>query len=209
MKLPVTYIFTHDSITIGQDGATHQPVEQLAMLRSIPNFDVYRPCDYKELIGSWNLILKNKRPAALIVSKNPTESYKYTSSEETSLGGYVISEVKTRLDLIIIATGSEVELAMQIKEELLKSYIEARVVSMPNMNLFLKQDKDYQEQVLPTGYRRMVIELSNDANWYRFISSEEDFIGVDKFGKSGSEEDLLTYFELDIPDLVIKIKNSL
>ena len=98
---------------------------------------------------------------------------------------------------------------MQLKEELLKSYIEARVVSMPNMNLFLKQDKDYQQQVLPTGYRRMVIELSNDANWYRFISSDEDFIHVDRFGKSGSEEDILTYFELDIPDLVIKIKNNL
>ena len=134
---------------------------------------------------------------------------KYTSPSKVARGAYIISEVKTRLDLIIIATGSEVELAVQIKEELLKSYIEARVVSMPNMNLFLKQDKDYQEQVLPTGYRRMVIELSNDANWYRFITSEDDFIGVNKFGKSGSEEDVLTYFELDVPDLVIKIKNSL
>ena len=105
MNLPVTYIFTHDTFLIGQDGKTHQPVEQLAMLRTIPNLDVYRPCDYKELIGSWNLILKNKRPSALIVSKFPTESYKYTSIEEVSLGGYVISEVKNRLDLILIASG--------------------------------------------------------------------------------------------------------
>ena len=98
---------------------------------------------------------------------------------------------------------------MKIKEELLKNYIEARVVTMPNLNLFLKQDKDYQEQVFPTGYRRMVIELSNDANWYRFISSDEDFVGIDTFGKSGSEEEVLSFFELDIQDLVIKIKNNL
>ena len=80
---------------------------------------------------------------------------------------------------------------------------------MTNINLFLKQDKDYQEQVLPTGYRRMVIELSNDANWYRFISSDDDFIGINKFGKSGSAEDIMTYFELDISDIIIKIKNNL
>ncbi len=96
-----------------------------------------------------------------------------------------------------------------IKEELLKNYIEARVVSMPNMNLFLKQDKDYQEQVLPTGYRRMVIELSNDANWYRFISSDEDLVNIPTFGKSGSEKEVLNFFELDMTDLVIKIKNNL
>ena len=134
---------------------------------------------------------------------------KHTNAEKVSRGAYIISEVRTRLDIIIIATGSEVGLAMKIKEELLKNYIEARVVTMPNLNLFLKQDKDYQEQVFPTGYRRMVIELSNDANWYRFISSDEDFVGIDTFGKSGSEEEVLSFFELDIQDLVIKIKNNL
>lgn len=209
MNLPVTYIFTHDSIRVGEDGPTHQPIEQLGALRSIPNLSVYRPCDYKELIGSWTSILKEGKPSALVLPRGHNNTMKYTSPSKVARGAYIISEVKTRLDLIIIATGSEVELAVQIKEELLKSYIEARVVSMPNMNLFLKQDKDYQEQVLPTGYRRMVIELSNDANWYRFITSEDDFIGVNRFGKSGSEEDVLTYFELDVPDLVIKIKNSL
>ncbi len=209
MNLPVTFIFTHDSIRVGEDGPTHQPIEQLGTLRSIPNLSVYRPCDYKELIGSWTNILKEGKPSALVLPRGHNNTMKYTSPSKVAKGAYIISEVKTRLDLIIIATGSEVELAVRIKEELLKSYIEARVVSMPNMNLFLKQDKDYQEQVLPTGYRRMVIELSNDANWYRFISSDEDFIGVNNFGKSGNEIDILTYFELDLSDLVIKIKNSL
>lgn len=209
MELPVTYIFTHDSIRVGEDGPTHEPIEQLGTLRSIPGLSVYRPCDYKELIGSWTNILKEGKPAALILPRGHNNTMKYTSPKMVSRGGYIISEVRTRLDLIIIATGSEVELAMNIKEELLKNYIEARVVSMPNMNLFLKQDKEYQEQVFPTGYRKMVIELSNDANWYRFISSDEDFIGVNSFGKSGSEREVLNFFELDMTDLVIKIKNNL
>lgn len=209
MNLPVTYIFTHDSIRVGEDGPIHEPIEQLGALRSIPNLSVYRPCDYKELIGSWTNILKEGKPSALILPKGHNNTMKYTSPSKVARGGYIVSEIKNRLDLIIIATGSEVELAVQIKEELLKSYIEARVVSMPNMNLFLKQDREYQEQVLPTGYRRMVIELSNDANWYRFISSDEDFIGTFKYGKSGSELDNLTHFEMNIPDLVIRIKNNL
>ena len=209
MNLSVTYIFTHDSIRIGADGKTHQPIEQLGSLRAIPNLDVYRPCDYKELIGAWQLILKNKRPSALIVAKNPTESYKFTSSEEVALGGYVISEVKSRLDLILIASGSEVTLAMKIKQELLKSFIEARIVSMPNINAFFKQPKEYQNQVLPKGYKRMVIEFSNDSNAYRLVKSEDDIININKFGASGSEEELLAEYELDIPSIVIKIKNNI
>lgn len=209
MNLPVVYIFTHDTILIGQDGITHQPVEQLAMLRSIPNLDVYRPCDYKELIGSWNLILKNKRPAALIISKDATESYKYTSIEEVSLGGYVISEVKNRLDLILIASGSEVTLAMKIKQELLKNFIEARIVSMPNIDDFFKQSREYQNQVLPKGYKRMVIELSNDPNLYRLVKNEEDIINIKTFGKSGTKDEILNEFELDISSIIIKIKNNL
>ena len=208
MKLPVTYIFTHDSIRVGADGPTHLPVEQLGNLRNIPGLNVFRPCDYKELIGAWNYILKEAKPSALVLPRGHNETMKHTSSDKTSRGGYIISEVKTRLDLILIATGSEVELAMKIKDELLKNYIEARVVSMPNLNLFLRQDKDYQEQVLPRGYRRMALELSNDPNWYRLVS-QDDFIGVNDFGKSGSEEEILSYFELNISDIIIKIKNSL
>ena len=209
MNLPVTYVFTHDSITVGQDGATHEPIEQLGMLRCIPNLDVYRPCDYKELIGSWNLILKNKKPAALIVSRDETESFKYTSVEEVSLGGYVISEVKNRLDLILIASGAEVTLAMKIKQELLKNFIEARIVSMPNINEFFRQSEDYQNQVLPKGYKRMVLEFSNDPSLYRLVKNEEDIINVKTFGKSGTKEEVLQEFELDIASIILKIKDNL
>ena len=209
MNLPVTYIFTHDAFLIGQDGKTHQPIEQLGMLRSIPNLEVYRPCDYKELIGAWQLILKSKKPSALVISKYPTESYKYTSIEETALGGYVISEVKNRLDVILIASGSEVTLAMKLKQELLKSYIEARVVSIPNIKEFFKQSKEYQNQVLPKGYKRMVVEFSNDPMLYRLVKNEDDLINIDTFGKSGTKEQLLQDFELDLASIVIKIKNSI
>ena len=209
MNLPVTYIFTHDSFMIGQDGKTHQPIEELSMLRTIPNLEVYRPCDYKELIGSWQLILKNKKPAALVISKNPTESYKYTSIEETSLGGYVISEVKNRLDVILIASGSEVTLAMKLKQELLKNFIEARIVSMPNIKEFFKQSKEYQNQVLPKGYKRMVIEFSNDPTLYRLVKNDEDIININTFGKSGTPEELQNEFELDLASIIIKIKNSI
>ena len=94
MKLPVTYIFTHDALTVGQDGTTHEPIEQLGTLRMIPNLEVYRPCDYRELIGSWNGILNNKKPSALILPRNVSRNYKFTSIDETNYGGYVISEVK-------------------------------------------------------------------------------------------------------------------
>ena len=209
MNLPVTYVFTHDSILVGKDGATHQPIEQLAMLRSIPNLSVYRPSDHKELIGSWNEILEHASPAALILPRGHVEAQEFTNPAGVSYGGYIISEVKKSLDVILVATGSEVALAMKLKEELLKNYIEARVVSMPNLGNFLKQDDDYRNEVLPKGYKKVVLEFSNDPNWYRLLEDGDDFIGVNKFGMSAGEEELLKEFELDLHILVIKIKNSL
>jgi len=209
MNLPVTYIFTHDSILVGRDGATHQPVEQLAMLRSIPNFAVYRPSDYKELIGSWNEILTRAKPCALILPRGHVNVQEFTNQAGIEYGGYIISEVKKSLDVILIATGSEVSYAMELKDELLKNYIEARVVSMPNIGNFLKQDPEYQNEVLPKGYKKIVLEFSNDPTWYRLLEKNDEFIGVNTFGTSAGEEDILKEFELDLHSLVIRIKNSL
>ena len=142
-------------------------------------------------------------------SKEETESFKFTSSEEVSLGAYVISEVKNRLDLILIASGAEVTLAMKIKHELLKNFIEARIVSMPNINEFFRQSEEYQNQVLPKGYKRMVLEFSNDPTLYRLVKNEEDIINVNTFGKSGTKEDVLQEFELDIASIILKIKNNI
>ena len=209
MNLPVTYVFTHDSILVGKDGATHQPIEQLAMLRSIPNLNVYRPSDHKELIGSWNEILGSDSPSAIILPRGHVDVKEFTNPAGINYGGYIISEVKKSLDVILIASGSELDLALSLKEELAKNYIEARVVSMPNIGNFLKQDADYKNEVLPKGYKKIVLEFSNDPTWYRLLEHSDEFIGVDKFGMSATPEELLKEFELDIHSLVIKIKNSL
>ncbi len=209
MNLPVYYIFTHDNFTIGPDGPTHQPIEQLGTLRSIPNLNVYRPADYKELIGSWNLMLTSGAPSALVLPREHVDTLEHTSIKGVKYGAYIVSEVKTKLDLILIASGEELNLAMKLKDELLKNYIEVRVVSMPNLNLFNKQEISYKEQVFPKGYRKMVLEFSNDANMFRFVNDENDIIRVDKYLKSASKEELSSYYELDVANLVIRIKNSL
>lgn len=209
MNLPVTYIFTHDSFTVGQDGTTHQPIEQLGSLRMVPNLEVYRPCDYKELIGSWNNILNNKLPSALVLPRGVSRNYKFTSIDETNYGGYVISEVKNKLDLILLASGTEVALAMKIKEELFNSGVQARVISVPNLKKFLNCDKDYLKQVIPKGYKRIAIEFSNDPLWHQLVESSDDIISINHFGKSGLEEELVRDFELDLASIIIKIKNRL
>lgn len=209
MNLPVTYIFTHDNFTIGADGPTHQPIEQLGTLRSIPNLNVYRPADYKELIGSWNLILTSGKPSVLVLPRNHVDTLEHTSMKGVKYGAYIVSEVKTKLDLILISSGEELNLAMKLKEELLKSFIEVRVVSMPNLGLFVNQEQAYKEQVFPRGYRKMALEFSNDANLYRFVDNDNDVINVRKYLKSASKEELLNDSELDLTNLVIRIKNSL
>ena len=209
MDLPVTYIFTHDSILVGKDGATHQPVEQLAMLRSIPNLKVYRPSDYKELIGVWNEILSTHSPSALVLPRGHVEVQEFTNLAGIPYGGYIIDEVKKSLDVILIASGTEVGLAKELKDELQRNYIEARVVSMPCIENFLAQDEDYQNEVLPKGYKKVVLELSNDPLWYKILERGDEFIGVSTYGKSGDQEDLLKEFELDLHSLVIQIKNKL
>ena len=209
MNLPVTYIFTHDNFTIGEDGPTHQPIEQLGALRNIPNLNVYRPADYKELIGSWNLILTSGSPSVIVLPKNHVDTLEHTSIKGVKYGGYIVSEVKNKLDLILISSGEELNLAIKLKDELLKNFIEVRVVSVPNIITFANQEKGYLEQVFPKGYKKMALEFSNDSNYFRFIDSKEDFINVNKYLKSASKEELLQDNELDIQNLVIRIKNSL
>ena len=209
MNLPVTYIFTHDTFLNKQNGIINKPINELTILRSIPNLNVYRPADYKELIGVWDLTLKSKKPTAIILSNNKPESFKFTSIDEVKYGGYVISEVKNKLDLILIASGSELSLAMRLKKELIKNYIESRIVSMPNIDLFLKQDEEYRRQVLPRGYKKIYIEFSNDTSPLKLVSKTDDIININDYIKDGNESDILTDMELDITSLVIKIKDSI
>ena len=191
MNLPVTYIFTHDSINIGQDGPTHQPIEQLISLRSIPRMFVFRPADAKEIVGSWEYIINNKKPSCLVLSRNEVSLNKLTNARYVMYGGYIVRK-ENHLHAIIISTGSEVELSVKIADYLYETYkLDIRVVSMPNRELFLNQNKEYQESVIPKGYRTIVIEAGSKYGWEGFVYSDKYLITLDKFGCSGTSEEVL------------------
>ncbi len=194
MNLPVTYIFSHDSINIGADGPTHQPIEQLAMLRSIPNMQVFRPADGNELVGAWNEILNNQKPNCLILSRNPVELLKDTKSNKVKYGAYPVLEVESKMDAIIIATGSELQVAYYIALDLYKEHnIECRVVSMPSMELFLEQSKEYKEKLLPNDVKKIVIEAGSSFGWHQFVDNPECLITVNEFGISGTKDEVLEF----------------
>ena len=209
MNLPVTYVFTHDSIMIGEDGPTHQPIEQLTMLRSIPNLNVYRPSDANEIVGAWNEIIKNKKPSAIVLSRGNVPLLKGSNREDVSKGAYIIRKEKNRLDGIIIATGSEVSIAEKIAFEFEKEKIYLRVVSMPSISLFESNDIKYKESLLPAGYKKIVIEYGSSYSWYKYVYGEKYLININTFGKSGKADDILSNFELDYESVKNRIKKIL
>ena len=197
MNLPVVYIFTHDSINIGSDGATHQPIEQLSMLRSIPNLNVYRPADANEILGCWNDILLRKSPSALIISRNSSPLLDGSNPKDVSKGAYIIKKENGRLNAIIIATGTEVNMAVSIAKELELKGINIRVVSMPSKEIIDNMDDEYKEEILPQGYRTIVIEYGVSSDWYKYVRGDNYLININNFGKSGSTKEILEYYELD------------
>ncbi len=208
MNLPVTYIFTHDSIYVGEDGPTHEPIEQLSMLRTIPNFLTFRPADINEILGAWEYILKNNCPTALIISKEIRPKYKNTNAKFVKYGAYMVRKEKYRLDGIIIATGTEVMMALNIAKELFSLGIDLRVVSMPSMELFLKQNPKYEEQLLPKEAKTFVIESGSSLIWNRFASSPSYIYGVDKFGRSGKKEEVAKYLKFEEKAILEKIASN-
>ena len=209
MDLPSTFIFTHDSLMIGSDGPTHEPIEQLASLRSIPNFYVYRPCDYNEIVGSWNIILNNDKPSALIISKNKCENLDVTNSSEVKKGAYIVKKENRKLYLILIATGSEVKTALDIAEKFESKKIGTRVISMPCMELFEKQPKSYKEEILPIGYKTFVIERLSGFGWNRYVYNDDYIIGINSFGQSGDAIDVLKKNKLDDESIYKKIEKMI
>ena len=210
MNLPVTYIFTHDSIDIGQDGATHQPVEQLISLRSIPNMKVFRPADSKEIVGCWEYIINNKVPSSLVLSRNEVSLNKGTNQNLVANGGYIVREEQDKLHAIIIATGKEVETATNIANYLYEKHkIDLRVVSMPCRELFISMDKKYQESILPKGYRTIILEAGSKYGWEGFVYNDKYLITVDNFGMSGTSKEVLKYFEFNYEQILEKVINLL
>lgn len=205
MNLPVTYIFTHDSVNIGQDGPSHQPIEQLVALRSIPNMLVFRPADAEEIVGCWEYIINNKKPSCLVLSRNKIPMNKLTDRRLVAKGGYIVRR-ENDLYAIIICTGSEVNLGIKIADYLYEEYsLDVRVVSMPSKELFLKQPKEYQEEILPKGVRTIVIEAGSKYGWEGFVYSDKYLITLDRFGYSGTKEEVLKEMNFDYDQILQKI----
>ena len=205
MNLPVTYIFTHDSIFVGPDGSTHEPVEQLSNLRSIPNMTVYRPADRIELLSSWESILKHKKPACLILPRID-EIYNLKSSKEgTKKGGYIIKQEKGRLHGIIISTGTEVAVATKISDELESDGLNIRVISMPSKELYEKTKEEYKKELFPIGVKVIVLEAGSKIGWENFVYNQKYLITINNFGQSGSVEEIKKEYQFDYETLKDKI----
>lgn len=209
MNLPVVYIFTHDSISVGEDGPTHQPVEQLNMLREMPNLDVYRPADANEVIGSYKQALMNNKPSVIICSRNTTPILELTKVNEVEKGGYIAYEPIKKPDGIIISSGEEVHTALAVAKNLAVKGIQIRVVSMPNLITFLHQDEEYIESVLPVEIRKIVFEASTSYIWSRLVFNSKYIIALDEYGLSGSKDDLYKHFGFDVETLEKKVETLL
>ena len=208
MKLPLTYVFTHDSIGVGEDGPTHEPVEQLAAFRSLPDFTVFRPCDRTETAAAWMYAVENEcGPTGLVLTRQNLPQME-GSSKDALKGGYIIAESEKAVpDAIIIASGSEVSLAVNAKEELKKSGIDVRVVSMPSMELFDKQSAEYKESVLPNAVRkRVAVEALSDFGWYKYVGLDGKVIAMEGFGASGPAATLFEHFGFTVDNVVKTVK---
>jgi transketolase len=200
MGLPVIFIFTHDSVWLGEDGPTHQPIEQLAALRAIPGLIVLRPADATETVGAWRVALTHRDgPVALALTRQKLPVLDRTEpadASEVARGAYVLADAEgVRPDIILIATGSEVHLALEAREQLAEQGVKARVVSMPSWELFEQQPQTYQDQVLPpTVTARLAIEAGVPQGWHRYVGPAGEVIGLDRFGASAPYKTLMERF---------------
>lgn len=205
MNLAVTYIFTHDSINVGEDGPTHQPIEQLDTLRSIPNLDVYRPADVSEVSGCWINIMQRRKPAALILSRFSVGEHLNTNSNYVKLGAYPVIVEEYKPDAIILATGSEVTLAVEIAMKLKEQGLHIRVVSMVSKELFEEQALNYKQQILPLGIKTFVLEASSSHTLERYASNYNYLLNIETFGYSGKTNDVYNEFNYNVDSFVTVI----
>ncbi|CAH1077628.1 transketolase [Candidatus Nitrotoga sp. 1052] len=213
MKQRVIFVYTHDSIGLGEDGPTHQPVEQTATLRYIPNMDVWRPCDTVESAVSWVAAVERKTgPSSLIFSRQNLAFQKRDEAQIANIrkGGYVLSEAANgKPQALIIATGSEVGLAMDAQKALAQDGINVRVVSMPSTNVFDRQDQAYRDSVLPKGSKRVAVEAGVTGFWYKYVGLDGAVIGMDTFGESAPAGELFKHFGFTIENVVKAVKSIL
>ena len=207
MKIRPIMVYTHDSIGLGEDGTTHQPIEQLIGLRTVPNMTVIRPADANETAQAWRVAIKHKDgPVCLVLTRQGIpiiDQKKYASAKNLEKGAYVLSDCDGEPDLILIATGSEVHLIMQAQEELKKENINARVVSMPSWNLFDEQSSEYREKVFPKKIRkRLAVEAGSPVGWMKYTTDDGDVIGIEKFGESAPAEEIFKEYGFTVENVV-------
>ncbi|MCL1936621.1 MAG: transketolase [Defluviitaleaceae bacterium] len=201
MGLPIINIFTHDSIGVGEDGPTHQPIEQLASLRSIPNFTVIRPCDTKEVAAAWLSALNSKNPTAIILTRQKTTLLKETGKEALK-GAYILRDFEEP-NIILIATGSEVELIYKAFDILVEKGQKPRVVSMPSFELFEIQSNEYKENIFPKNIRaRLAVEAGTSYGWGKYIGLDGDIISIESFGDSGEASSVFKKFGFTVENVV-------
>ena len=210
MNLPVLYIFTHDSISVGEDGPTHQPVEQLIALRSTPNLEVFRPADVNEVIGSYKTIFRKKEgPSAIILGRNKVPIQNETKASEVEKGAYIVRMEEGQLHGIIVATGEELSIALDAATKLKEQGYSLRVISMPSIERFRKEPKEYQEKLFPMTVKTFVIEASSSYSWHSFVYNERYLITVNNFGMSAKREDIMKRYHMDVESVIEKIKEML
>lgn len=207
MGLPVTYVLTHDSIGVGEDGPTHQPIEHLAALRSIPNMTVYRPADGKETAAAWYYaVTNNQGPTALVLTRQGLPQYE-SSGKEALKGGYILLDCEKDPEILLLATGSEVELIVEAAKQLQNEGVQARAVSMPSWELFDKQSQEYKESVLPkTVTKRLAVEAASSFGWHKYVGLDGRVIAIDHFGESGPGGELFKKYGFTVDNIIKNAK---
>ncbi|MBF8456995.1 transketolase [Kaistella sp. G5-32] len=214
MKIRPIMVYTHDSIGLGEDGTTHQPVEQLIGLRTVPNMTVIRPADANETAQAWRVAIEHKDgPVCIVLTRQGIpiiDQKKYASAKNVEKGAYILSDSEGEPDVILIATGSEVHLIMQAQEELKKENINARVVSMPCWNLFDKQSAEYREKVFPKKIRkRLAVEAGSPVGWMKYTTDDGDVVGIEKFGESAPAEEIFEEYGFTVENVVKRARDLL
>jgi transketolase len=214
MKIRPIMVYTHDSIALGEDGTTHQPIEQLANLRAVPNMTVIRPADANETAAAWQVAIRHTGgPVLLVLTRQNIpilDPDNYKPIGDLTKGAYILSEPDRSPELILIATGSEVSLILQAQQKLKENGIAARVVSMPSWELFEHQDDSYKQKILPKGLKkRLAVEMASPQGWHKYVTDEGDILGITRFGASGKMEDLLKEFGFTVENVVSRAKSLL
>jgi transketolase len=212
-ELPVIYVFSHDSIGLGEDGPTHQPIEQLASLRAIPNLTVIRPADANEVVEAWRAAMLHRGPVALVLTRQRVsviDRDKYAPANGLRLGGYVLAEAPSgKPEVVLIGTGSEVELVLGAYETLKADGRQPRAVSMPSMELFAAQPPAYRDAVLPPGVPRLAVEAASPQPWYRWVGERGDVLGLERFGASAPYQKIYEELGLAVENVVRKARDLL